>query len=486
MRRTKHVGGLFVLALVMGATVPTASAQSPATAENGAANLDARIAALVGRPNGLTADEVARRAVATSAELRAREHAVEAAASEVDQALVAWIPRLTATARYTRLSDIDQGAAGNVVVAPTAPVGLLAPGTPLASAPLAFPVILNQYLIQGSLMVPVSDYLLRTSQRYAGASRGKRAAELQTRAGRLETATNAKLAYYGWVRARLQQLVAEQSVEQGKAHLQVAQAALEAKHIARVDLLRVEAQLAKAELLVERADSMTELSEDRLRTLMHEPDATQYSVGEDLTEPVSTASQASVSALHAEALRRRPEIRALDETAWSLKEQGKVARAGAMPRLDGFANAYYANPNQRFFPQEEKFHFTWDAGVQLSWTPNDLATATAVAHGIDAKRAEIESQRAALGDALRAEVHDAWQQMKDARAAVRTGQRSLTAAEEEYRVRFELFQAGDATGAELTDAETELLRARLEQVNARVDVVVARVRLEHATGRDSR
>ncbi len=275
-------------------------------------------------------------------------------------------------------------------------------------------------------------------------------------------------------------------MEQGRAHLQVAQAALEAKHIARVDLLRVEAQLAKAELLVERADSMTELSEDRLRTLMHEPDGTQYSVGEDLTEPVSTASEASVSALHAEALRRRPEIRALDETAWSLKEQGKVARAGAMPRLDGFANAYYANPNQRFFPQEEKFHFTWDAGVQLSWTPNDVATATAVAHGIDAKRAEIESQRSALGDALRAEVHDAWQQMKDARAAVRTGQRSLTAAEEEYRVRFELFQAGDATGAELTDAETELLRARLEQVNARVDVVVARVRLEHATGRDAK
>jgi outer membrane protein TolC len=42
------------------------------------------------------------------------------------------------------------------------------------------------------------------------------------------------------------------------------------------------------------------------------------------------------------------------------------------------------------------------------------------------------------------------------------------------------------TSTTLTDAETELTRARLQTVNARVDARVARVRLDHALGRDTR
>jgi outer membrane protein TolC len=44
---------------------------------------------------------------------------------------------------------------------------------------------------------------------------------------------------------------------------------------------------------------------------------------------------------------------------------------------------------------------------------------------------------------------------------------------------------GRATSVELTDAETELLRARLDALYATLDQHVARFRLEHATGRDA-
>ena len=65
-----------------------------------------------------------------------------------------------------------------------------------------------------------------------------------------------------------------------------------------------------------------------------------------------------------------------------------------------------------------------------------------------------------------------------------TTKQALGAAEEGYRVRRELFRAGKATLVEVIDAEAELTRARLEVINALVEARIARVRFEHAVGRD--
>ena len=50
----------------------------------------------------------------------------------------------------------------------------------------------------------------------------------------------------------------------------------------------------------------------------------------------------------------------------------------------------------------------------------------------------------------------------------------------------ELFNNGRGTSATLTDAETDLTRARLTLLNARADARIARIRLDHALGRDVR
>jgi outer membrane protein TolC len=52
-------------------------------------------------------------------------------------------------------------------------------------------------------------------------------------------------------------------------------------------------------------------------------------------------------------------------------------------------------------------------------------------------------------------------------------------------VRRDLFRNGKATLVEVNDAEGELTRSRLEVVNAHIDARIARVRLDHAVGRDA-
>src|SRR4051794_7511164 len=57
---------------------------------------------------GLTADEVAVRAQETSFDAAARREAIAAAEARVNQAQVAYYPRLTLTGRYGRLSHVSQ------------------------------------------------------------------------------------------------------------------------------------------------------------------------------------------------------------------------------------------------------------------------------------------------------------------------------------------------------------------------------------------
>ncbi len=226
------------------------------------------------------------------------------------------------------------------------------------------------------------------------------------------------------------------------------------------------------------------MTEEQLRTAMHDPSQQPYAIGEDLrAELAPLPGTENFQALRAEALDRRLEVRALDETAWSLKEQAKAARASYYPKLDAVGNITAAKPHPRYFT-DLNYHTSWDAGLQLSWSPNDAFTAKGAAGEPEARSAQTEKQRAALADGLRIEVVQAYQAMRTAEVAVGTTKRGLTAAEEGYRVRRELFRNGRATSVELTDSEVELFRASLESVNARADLREARARLLHATGRD--
>jgi outer membrane protein TolC len=84
------------------------------------------------------------------------------------------------------------------------------------------------------------------------------------------------------------------------------------------------------------------------------------------------------------------------------------------------------------------------------------------------------------------EVTQDWQGVHEADFAIESSTRELASAEEAYRVARELFNNGRGTSTTLTDAETDLTRARLDLLNAKADARVARIRLEHALGRDAR
>jgi outer membrane protein len=463
---------------------PAALISLPRPAHAEPAGLDRIFSDELARPGGLTADEVARRTAAVNPAVRERAAETEAAVAAVDQARAGYLPRLQGQVRRTRLSSLDAPALGNLVVTPPGtPAGPVAAGTPLVSAPLSFPQLPDQTVLQATLTVPLTDYLLRVRPARAAAESSARGAAHTEQATLLRASADARVAYYGWVRARLAARVARQALAQSRQHLDDARAAHDAGTASVADVLRVESQVASAELVVTRADNLEGLTEEQLRTLMHD-DRQSYAIGEDLRVSPPPLGAGAPAALLDEARGNRAELRALEAAAVAARHQVTVARAPAFPRLDAVGSVTQANPNPRVFPQEDRYKATWDVGLVASWTPTDLPATLAAVRAAAARVRQIEAQRDAAIDDLRLELTRATQAVAEASTALRTTARGLAAAEESYRVRRLLFQNGKATSVEQTDAELELTRARLEALDARVDERIARVRLEHALGRD--
>lgn len=436
-------------------------------------------------PGGLTADAAAERAAATSRTAQAKSSELKAAAAQVDDALYGFFPRLSGTARYTRLSNIEQPALGTLVAAPNSPEGPIAPGALLVNVPFGFPVILNQTTLEATLSVPLSDYLWRLPKTYAAASGNKEAALLSERAARVNAAHEARLLYYTWVRAQAQVEVARKAEQQVRQHLRDAELALTAGTVSKADVLRVRSQLAAAELLVVRAQNLAEVTTAQLRILMHEESRTRPGLGEDLRVPLPALEDVgSLEALESEALAQRLELKVIDRSIEALSRRTDATRSVYFPRIDAFGTATLANPNQRIVPSREEFDGTWAAGVQATYTINDLLTARSAVDQLLAQSEKVAAERAALADGLTLEVLAAQKALFEAQAAIENSSRGLASAEESYRVRRALFQAGRATSVERTDAETDLTRAQLEAINAAVDLRVARAKLLHATGRD--
>src|SRR6185295_2301831 len=127
--------------------------------------------------SGLTAEQAAARALRTSPELARRDQERRQASTERDRALADYVPTATAVARYRRLSNPGRQQLGNLVTAPDAAPGPVAPLTPLVVAPLAIPVLENEYVLEVRLSVPVSDYLLAVAPRHAAAAEGQQLAD---------------------------------------------------------------------------------------------------------------------------------------------------------------------------------------------------------------------------------------------------------------------------------------------------------------------
>ncbi len=453
-------------------------------------------------PGGLTAAQAGARAAQTSWSAKAAQATLASAAARVDGAWASFLPRLSAVGKYTRLSNFTPpnvfSFPGNLVVTDPGPGGFIDPtkvttnpqaaGPHLISAPanFSFPFfVLDNWLLQASLNVPISDYLLRIEQNYSAATHSQDAARWDVATARAAAESNGRIAYYSWLNARGAVIVAVQALDDQKTHLRDARNQFAVGNASKADVLRAETAVASAELALERARNLSDLTEKQLRVAMHLPEDEVLAPGEDLDAPLPPVV-GNPRQMTLEAFSARPEIRSADANAASVRDQAQAAKAGRWPVLSGFGDAILGNPNPRYIPPSNDWNTTWDLGAQITWSPNDVVTAGSNVNDIEARVAAIEANRQVTRDNIEVEVTQMLQQVREADFSIESSTRELASAEEAYRVQRELFNNGRGTSTTLTDAESDLTRARLDLLNAKVAARTARVRLDHALGRDAR
>ncbi len=435
-------------------------------------------------PGGLTSEQVGQRAQATSYQAKAAEQNLAAASARAEQQWTNYLPRVGLTARYVRLSDFTPPSLGSgSLVGTTAPPGTVNPQPLIAAPSFSFPLVLDNYLTQATIAIPLSDYFLRIGKAYSAATRSEEAARFDVTAARSKSYADGKVAYYTWLRARGAVVVAEQSLAVARAHLKDAENQFGVGNASKADVLRAQTQVAAAELAVERAKSGATLTERQVRIAIHAKDEEAVLPGESL-DAATAPAPTNVKSLVAEAQGARPEIKSIDKNAEAARKLADVSRAGRYPALTGFGDLTYANPNQRRIPQSNEWFPTWQVGAQITWSPNDVLAAGAGGADAEARANAIEAQKSAARDGIELEVTQAYQGIVEADAAIASTKRQLESALEGYRVARELFNFGRGTATTLVDAETILAQTRFEHLNARVDARIARVRLDHALGRD--
>ncbi len=415
-------------------------------------------------PGGLTADGAARRVLEVAPELDTSRAEATQTRDAVGLGAAAFAPRLDLGATYTRLSELDQSPMqfGQATIAP-------------------FPQYLNRYGARVTLTLPVSDIFLVTAPRYAAAEQIASFSALQDEARRQRFAFEARRAFYGYLRARAGELVARDYVALLKAYVRDLQGLVRAGQNTEADVLQAAAQLAVAEAHLAEAAGAVRVTSVALAALLELEESGELPIGAGVfaTAPSFAGDEHTIRQA---ALAARPEVRALQALIAAQSERVRALQGTRLPRLGAFGNLDAASPNQRIFPQQDELRTSWEAGLSLSWSPNDF-----VVGRIPVDQAEVEVVRAQnelrnLENQLRIEAARAasgWQVATQTRESARQG---VAAARAAWTARWQLLQAGETTANDVLDAATALRQAELAEVDAEIATHLAHAHIQYVVG----
>jgi len=415
-------------------------------------------------PLRLTLDAAVRQAVNAShriAELRARQ---ESARATREGREAADRPQVSAQAGYTRTNHVD-----------TFGIGL-----PGRAFEVIYPDIPNNYRARLDLQWPIYTFG-RTGALDRLAQTEVEATGKDMEAGRADVTLDVTRAFWALVTAQESVRVLESSLKRMDAALQDVQNRQTVGLVPPSDVLSVQAQRSRQQMLLIQARNQLDLSRADLARLVGLPPDAGVEPQAALDGPA--APSADIASLVAEARRSRPERQALAQRVAGAGERRVAAAAAKRPMLAIAGGVDYARPNPRIFPRLGEFRESWDASVSFSWLLWDGGRVRAdIAEAAATERATTE-RLAEFDRALDVEVRQRWLDTQSSRAAVTAAVDSVNAAAEARRVVVERFRAGVATTTEVLDAQVALLQAELDRTQALASVRLADARLARAVGR---
>ncbi|MCA9630153.1 MAG: TolC family protein [Myxococcales bacterium] len=421
---------------------------------------------------GLDLDTAVTLAIAHSRKAKMREDEADAAVYRRKQATGRFLPKLSLSARYSRVNHVEPGS-----------LSLPDPASPGATneVQLGEPVD-NQYSVRLSVEQPIfTGFALWNG--YRAARDTEALAHQRVRTEHSDVRAIVKETYFNLLKARDLRKVTEQLVQALEEHLKQMRLLYDAGRATELDVSRVQSRVASAQVSVVQIGGAEDSAHLALCTLIGLPSTTALQLVEvvDIGDPrpLPDAQQ-----LVNEALASRAEVAIATHAADVAAARVEVEGSALWPQVSLRFGYNYDRPNQRYFPVRDRFDGSWDISAVLSWTAWDWGVSY---YGMKAAQAEasaaarnVEETR----DAVRLDVERQRQTYTTAVARATAARQALSNAERAYGSAKILFDAGRAESLDVLDAATELNRARSDLVQSLADARIAWGLVHKAAGRD--
>lgn len=327
-----------------------------------------------------------------------------------------------------------------------------------------------------SLVQPVTG-LLRLWQERAAVDINAEAAEEGALAGEEAVTEAVQSGYLRYFEARATQAIARASQEQLTEQRKVVEVRLHAGAATQADLLRVQVAEANARQQELQASAGADVARTTLLIAMG---FTPNDGAIELVEPVALSEARlpamSDSEVQAKAFQRRHESkRALAEYNAAVHQQ-RARLAALLPDIQ--LQAAYLNVQGQAFAQTNAAY----VGVKASWPIWEWGASWYAMRSAGTQSLALAQVAEDSGRQVRTEASTRLSQLIAARETVDVAEKTISSAEEAYRVTDALVKAGSATTTDLLDAQSALTTAKLNLVRARSQRALAQVALQRATG----
>jgi outer membrane protein len=403
------------------------------------------------------------RALAASESAAIGEAKAVAAEARLDSAERQRLPSLVFSGSYTHSSELDPGT--------------ITLGPQTISLPSSEQ---DAWLFRLGLQQPLfAGFRIEGGIKQARASLA--AAEAERRASANAVASTARKAWWGLYMAAEAAKVVEESATAQRAHVEEARARLVGGAGLKSELLSAQMREADLNAMVAEARAARDQARARLNILIGLPwDAPTEALVPPEPEPSRSVPEASSQILKAKAV--RPELKAATARLNAQEAVVSTALSPLMPNVFLTGNYAVADPNPKIFPQRRGFEAYWDIGLLVSM---DLGRVPATLSQADEARAGLEQARLALSQATRSvelEVATACLDMAKCAERLRAGSSSVEMAVEALRSQKDRYAAGLAVASAVSDAENDLLKAKLERTRSRVSWELAAIALRDSVG----
>jgi outer membrane protein TolC len=399
--------------------------------------------------------------------LRASLESIRQAEGREDIAFAAYLPSVSAA--YS-VGGYDLRVGGTVPLPSSSSFNFF-PG--VGAIPVGLDIQTGYELAELKLQWLICDFGRRTGA-YHQAGLAEEIAKLQTERAYQTVANDVSTAYYQVLRVQALHRIAEESVRRAETDRN------DAVKLAKGGVIENE-KVLRAEVAVSQAQRLLDVAEEEKAVAVA---ALNLAIGLNIGLPTGVVDTASVPPFTMSlaeclesAISSRREFLIAHQSVQVAAEGARIAKADFAPRIVGGG---YLNNFQQASPRGDA-----DLAVgfiRLDWGLFEGGKRIAELRVNDSRVREAMAQSESIADTIAFQVNQAYHRMVAARKGIDRSRPAIDQTRETYRLVGARSVQGDATPAELTDAEVALTRAQQDYSNAIYDYLIAIARLEYTMG----